>query len=674
MEKEYSVRIGEQPIVFRTGKVAKQANGAVMASHGETVVLTTACVTDTPRTGIDFFPLLVDFEERYYSAGKIPGGFIKREGRPSESAILSARVADRSIRSLFDDAMRNDVHVVSTVMAMDQIYPPNVLGINAASAALSISGIPWGGPVGAVRIGLVGDSLIVNPTEAQMAESRLELLVAGHDDGITMVESGSQEVSEEVLVDALDLAHSEIRKLIALFRQMKEEIGKPEIVIPLPERISEIDDWVRANLDREIDAAVRIHEKKPRYEKIAEVKRTAKEHFSEAFPDKGEYISACVDGRVKDIMRAIIVDEGVRVDGRAMDELRPISCETGILPRVHGSALFTRGETQSLAVTTLGMVGEDDQVLDGIKLDEPAKRFILHYNFPPYSVGEVRPMRGPGRREIGHGALAERALRPVIPTEDEFPYVVRVVSDILESNGSSSQASICGGSLSMMHAGVPLRRHVAGIAMGLIKEGDKVRVLTDIQGLEDHYGDMDFKVAGTRLGVTALQMDNKAGGITREILQNALSQAKQARMQILDRMEAEISVPDSLSPNAPRILKMSIDPEKIRDVIGPGGKTIRGITQRTGVKMNVEDTGEVSIAGPTQEQVDEARDMVLALTKDLEAGEVYWGTVTRLMAFGAFVECLPGKEGLLHLSEMSTHRVPKVEDVFKPGDLSLIHI
>ena len=674
MEKEYSVRIGEQPLVFRTGKVARQANGAVMASHGETVVLTTACVTDTPRTGIDFFPLLVDFEERYYSAGKIPGGFIKREGRPSESAILSARVADRSIRSLFDDAMRNDVHVVSTVMAMDQVYPPNVLGINAASAALSISGIPWGGPVGAVRIGLVGDSLIVNPTEAQMAESRLELLVAGHDDGITMVESGSQEVSEEVLVDALDLAHSEIRKLIALFRQMKEEIGKPEIAIPLPERIPEIDDWVRANLDREIDAAVRIHEKKPRYEKIAEVKRAAKEHFSAAFPDKGEYISACVDGRVKDIMRAIIVDEGVRVDGRAMDELRPISCETGILPRVHGSALFTRGETQSLAVTTLGMVGEDDQVLDGIKLDEPAKRFILHYNFPPYSVGEVRPMRGPGRREIGHGALAERALRPVIPTEDEFPYVVRVVSDILESNGSSSQASICGGSLSMMHAGVPLRRHVAGIAMGLIKEGDKVRVLTDIQGLEDHYGDMDFKVAGTRLGVTALQMDNKAGGITREILQNALSQAKKARMQILDRMEAEISVPDSLSPNAPRILKMGIDPEKIRDVIGPGGKTIRGITQKTGVKMNVEDTGEVSIAGPTQEQVDEARDMVLALTKDLEAGEVYWGTVTRLMAFGAFVECLPGKEGLLHVSEISTSRVPRVEDVFKPGDRVLVMV
>ena len=674
LEKEYSVTIGGTPLVFRTGKVAKQANGAVMASHGETVILSTACITETARTGIDFFPLLVDFEERYYSAGKIPGGFIKREGKPSESAILGARVTDRSIRSLFSDDMRNDVHVVNTVMAMDQTYPPNVLGINGASAALSISGIPWNGPVGAVRIGLIDGELVVNPTEPQMKESRLNLVVAGHDDGITMVESGSQEVSEELLVDALDLAQREIRKIIALFRQMKEEVGKPEVVVPAPERIPEIEEWIAANLDDRVDAAVRIHEKKPRAERIAEVKNAAKEHFAEAYPNKGDYISAFVDGRVKAIMRSIIVNEGIRVDGRSMDEIRPIACEVGVLPRVHGSALFTRGETQSLAVTTLGMVGEDDQVLDGIKLDEPAKRFILHYNFPPYSVGEVRPMRGPGRREIGHGALAERALRPVIPTEDEFPYVVRVVSDILESNGSSSQASICGGSLSMMHAGVPLRRHVAGIAMGLIKEGDKVRVLTDIQGLEDHYGDMDFKVAGTRLGVTALQMDNKAGGITREILQNALSQAKKARMQILDRMEAEISVPDSLSPNAPRILKMGIDPEKIRDVIGPGGKTIRGITQRTGVKMNVEDTGEVSIAGPTQEQVDEARDMVLALTKDLEAGEVYWGTVTRLMAFGAFVECLPGKEGLLHVSEISTSRVPRVEDVFKPGDRVLVMV
>ncbi|WP_298778757.1 polyribonucleotide nucleotidyltransferase [uncultured Fretibacterium sp.] len=674
MEKEYSVTIGGTPLVFRTGKVAKQANGAVMASHGETVILSTACITETARTGIDFFPLLVDFEERYYSAGKIPGGFIKREGKPSESAILGARVTDRSIRSLFSDDMRNDVHVVNTVMAMDQTYPPNVLGINGASAALSISGIPWNGPVGAVRIGLIDGELVVNPTEPQMKESRLNLVVAGHDDGITMVESGSQEVSEELLVDALDLAQREIRKIIALFRQMKEEVGKPEIVVPAPDRIPEIEEWIEANLDDRVDAAVRIHEKKPRAERIAEVKNAAKEHFAEAYPNKGDYISAFVDGRVKAIMRSIIVNEGIRVDGRSMDEIRPIACEVGVLPRVHGSALFTRGETQSLAVTTLGMVGEDDQVLDGIKLDEPAKRFILHYNFPPYSVGEVRPMRGPGRREIGHGALAERALAPVVPPESEFPYVVRVVSDILESNGSSSQASICGGSLSMMNAGVPLRCHVAGIAMGLIKEGDKVRVLTDIQGLEDHYGDMDFKVAGTRQGVTALQMDNKAGGITREILESALNQARKARMEILDKMEAAAPSPRELSPHAPRIMTFNIDPEKIRDVIGPGGKVIRGITQQTGVKMNVEDSGQVSIAGASQEQVDEAHRIVVSLTKELEAGEVYYGTVTRLMAFGAFVECLPGKEGLLHVSEISTSRVPRVEDVFKPGDRVLVMV
>ena len=674
LEKEYSVTIGGTPLVFRTGKVAKQANGAVMASHGETVILSTACITETARTGIDFFPLLVDFEERYYSAGKIPGGFIKREGKPSESAILGARVTDRSIRSLFSDDMRNDVHVVNTVMAMDQTYPPNVLGINGASAALSISGIPWNGPVGAVRIGLIDGELVVNPTEPQMKESRLNLVVAGHDDGITMVESGSQEVSEELLVDALDLAQREIRKIIALFRQMKEEVGKPEVVVPAPERIPEIEEWIEANLDDRVDAAVRIHEKKPRAERIAEVKNAAKEHFAEAYPNKGDYISAFVDGRVKAIMRSIIVNEGIRVDGRSMDEIRPIACEVGVLPRVHGSALFTRGETQSLAVTTLGMVGEDDQVLDGIKLDEPAKRFILHYNFPPYSVGEVRPMRGPGRREIGHGALAERALAPVVPPESEFPYVVRVVSDILESNGSSSQASICGGSLSMMNAGVPLRCHVAGIAMGLIKEGDKVRVLTDIQGLEDHYGDMDFKVAGTRQGVTALQMDNKAGGITREILESALNQARKARMEILDKMEAAAPSPRELSPHAPRIMTFNIDPEKIRDVIGPGGKVIRGITQQTGVKMNVEDSGQVSIAGASQEQVDEAHRIVVSLTKELEAGEVYYGTVTRLMAFGAFVECLPGKEGLLHVSEISTSRVPRVEDVFKPGDRVLVMV
>ncbi len=676
-EKVYSVKIGEEELVFRTGHMAKQANGAVIASHGETVMLSTACMSDTARTGIDFFPLVVDYEERYYAAGKVPGGFIKREGKPADSAILGSRVADRSIRSLFDDNMRNDVQIVNTVLAMDQVYPPNILGINAASAALSISGIPWGGPVGAVRIGLIGGNLVVNPTEKQMNNSMLNLIVAGHDDGITMVESGSYEVSEELLVDALELAHSEIKKIIALFRQMKEEIGKPELEISLPESNPEIDGWIRENLDGEIDQAVRIHEKKPREKKIDAVKTAAKEHFIEIIkedPSKEEYISAYIDSRVKTIMRGIIINEHIRVDGRKMDQIRPITCETGILPKVHGSALFTRGETQSLATTTLGMIGEDDQIQDGIKLNEPAKRFILHYNFPPYSVGEVRAIRGPGRREIGHGALAERALLPVIPSEEEFPYVIRVVSDILESNGSSSQASICGGSLSMMHAGVPIRCHVAGIAMGLIKEGDRVQILTDIQGLEDHYGDMDFKVAGTRAGVTALQMDNKAGGITREILEKALGQARRARLQILEDMEAAIPVPNKISPNAPRIISFEIDPEKIRDVIGSGGKVVRSITQRTGVKMNIEDDGVITISGPTMAQVEDARAIVLSLTRELAAGEVYYGTVTRLLNFGVFVECLPGKEGLLHISEVSTARVPRVEDVFKPGDRVLVMV
>ena len=676
-EKIYSVQVGETPMVFKTGKIAKQADGAVFASQGETVVLSTACMTQEARTGIDFFPLTVDYEERYYSAGKIPGGFIKREGKPADSAILGSRVADRSIRSLFDEDMHNDVHVVNTVMSVDQVYPPQILGINGASAALAISGIPWNGPVGAVRIGLVGGNLIVNPTEKQMENSMLNLVVAGHEDGITMVESGSYEVSEELLVDALELAHSEIKKIIAVIKQMKEEIGKPLIEIAKPEVFPEIDNWICENLDKDVDEAVRIHEKKPREKKIDEIKTKAKENFNELIteaPEKEDYIKAFIDKRVKTLMRSIIINEHIRVDGRKMDQIRPISCELDILPKVHGSALFTRGETQSLAITTLGMIGEDDQIQDGIKLNEPAKRFMLHYNFPPYSVGEVRPIRGPGRREIGHGALAERALLPVIPTEEEFPYVIRVVSDIMESNGSSSQASICGGSLSMMHAGVPIRCHVAGIAMGLIKEGDKVQILTDIQGLEDHYGDMDFKVAGTRAGVTALQMDNKAGGITREILEQALGQARRARMQILEEMESVIPVPNKLSPNAPRIITFEIDPDKIREVIGTGGKVVRSITQTANVKLEIDDNGIVTIAGATMAQVEDAHSMVMAIIRDLTAGDIYYGTVTRIMSFGAFVECLPGKEGMLHVSEISANRVPHTEDVFKVGDRVLVMV
>jgi polyribonucleotide nucleotidyltransferase len=674
MEMTFSVEVGGRPLEFSTGKVAKQASGAVVAVHGETTVLTTACITDKPRTGIDFFPLLVDFEERFYSAGKIPGGFIKREGRPSETAILSCRMVDRSIRSLFDESMRHDVHVVSTVLAVDQVNPPNVLAINAASAALTISDIPWGGPVGAVRIGRIGDEFVVNPTEEQMLESTLDLLVAGHLDGVTMVECGSKEISEELLVDALELAQSEIRKIVGLFNEMRTAIGREKIVLPPPPSFPEIESWMAENLAGEIRDAVRIHEKKQRGDAISAARDKALVRFKDEYPESGDTIAGIIDEMVKKTMRSLIVDERVRADGRRMDELRKVTCETGILPRVHGSALFTRGETQSLVVTTLGMMGVDDQILDGLKQDEPAKRFILHYNFPPFSVGEVRPMRGPGRREIGHGALAERALRSMIPEEADFPYVMRVVSDILESNGSSSQASICGGSLALMSAGVPMKKHVAGIAMGLIKEGEKVAVLTDIQGLEDHFGDMDFKVAGTRDGVTALQMDNKAGGITRAVLEQALSQARTARMQILDVMEAAIPAPAELSANAPRIFMTTIDPEKIRDVIGPGGKIIRGITQKTGVKINVEDSGEIYIGGSSQEKVNEALSIIRGLTKDLEAGEVYHGTVTRLMTFGVFIECLPGKEGLLHVSEVSTHRIPKVEDVFKVGDRVLVMV
>lgn len=674
MLKKYSINVGGQEMIFETGKVAKQASGSIMASLGETVVLTTTCINDSAREGIDFFPLLVDFEERYYSAGKIPGGFIKREGRPSETAILSARVIDRSIRSLFDEDLRNDVHVVATVMAVDQMNPPNILAINAASAALMISDIPWAGPVGAVRIGLINDELVVNPTEDLISDSSLDLIVSGHADGITMVEAGANEVSESVLVDAIELAHSEIKKIVELQLQMQKEIGLPkkEIIVPLV--ISEIDDWLNSEIKDSILEAVKIHEKKPRSEKIKVARDKALDHFAEILPGSENYISSSIEQMVKKSMRSVILVEKVRADGRKMDEVRPISCETDILPRVHGSALFTRGETQSLATTTLGMMGQDDQILDGLKEDEPNKRFLLHYNFPPYSVGEVRPMRGPGRREIGHGALAERALKPMIPSEDEFPYVMRVVSDILESNGSSSQASICGGSLSLMSAGVPIKKHVAGVAMGLIKEDEKVEILTDIQGLEDHYGDMDFKVAGTRDGVTALQMDNKAGGITRSILENALEQARKGRLHILGKMEEAIGEPSTLSNHAPRIHVMSIDPEKIRDLIGPGGKTIKGIIQKTGVKMNVEDTGEVYISAPAQDTLDEAISMVDALTKDVLAGEIYLGTVTRLMNFGAFIEVLPGKEGLLHISEVSKHRLPKIDDAFKVGDQVLVMV
>ena len=554
MSELFTIEVGGRTLTFETGKLAKQANGSVQVTQGETSVLVTACITDKPREGLDFLPLLVDYEERFYSAGKIPGGFIKREGRPSETATLTCRIIDRSIRSLFQGHIRNDIHVVATTLSVDQVNPPNILAINGASAALVLSGIEWEGPVAAVRIGHIDGELVVNPTEDMMKESALDLVVSGHAGGITMVEAGAKEVPETVLVDALELAHREIRKIVAMLSEMGKKVGKPPMNIPGPESIPEIDQWVETELAADILEAVQIHDKKSRGDAMDAATSRAKEELGEKFPAAGSYISAAVEKLLKKTMRKRVVEEGKRADGRAMDEIRPITCEVGVLPRVHGSALFTRGETQALVTTTLGMVGEDDQLVDGLKHDEPSKHFMLHYNFPPFSVGEVRPMRGPGRREIGHGALAERSLRVLLPEQDAFPYAVRVVSDILESNGSSSMASVCGGSLSLMDAGVPITKPVAGVAMGLIKEGDKVAVLSDIQGLEDHYGDMDFKVTGTRDGITALQMDNKAGGITREILQNALEQARKGRLHILDIMESTIGEPrKEVSSYAPRI-------------------------------------------------------------------------------------------------------------------------
>ena len=675
MKQTFDLDLYGKNMSFEVGRLAKQANAAVLAKHGNTELLVTAVLAEKARDGLDFFPLLVDYEERYYAAGKVPGGFIKREGRPSETAILSGRMIDRSIRSLFPEWMRNDVHVVATVMSVDQKNPPNILGINGASLALAISDIPWDGPIGAVRIGCIDGQLVVNPDEAELPNSSLDLVVAGHKGGITMVEAGAHEVSEELLVDAMELANEAIRKIVDFIEGVAGKIGKPKAQLPAPAVNGEIDRWMQDNIAAEIYEAVQINQKQARGAAVAAAEQKAEDEFAEKYPGSETYISSKMDDMVKKAVRRLLVVDKKRADGRAMDQLRPITCEVDILPTVHGSALFTRGETQSLGVTTLGMIGTDDQVMDGLKLDEPSKRFILHYNFPPYSVGEVRPMRGPGRREIGHGALAERALRSTFPDAETFPYVVRQVSDILESNGSSSMASVCSGSLSMMAAGVPVKKAVAGIAMGLVKDDDQTCILTDIQGLEDHYGDMDFKVAGTRDGVTALQMDNKAGGINREILTKALAQAKAGRMQILDIMDGAISAPRAdLAESAPKITTFNIDPEKIRDVIGSGGKTIRSIVQQTGAKIDVEDSGKVSVAAVNQESAAQAVKIIKDLVREVEVGETFVGTVTRMLSFGVFIEVLPGKEGMLHVSEVSNYRVPTLEDAFKIGDKVLVTV
>ena len=666
---------GGKTISFETGKIAKQAHGSCVVRIGDNVVLATACANSEPRVGIDFFPLTVDYREYTYAGGRIPGGFIKREGRPSEREILTSRQIDRPIRPLFPEGFRCETQVIALVLSADSENDPDVAGINAASAALALSDVPFHGPIGAVRVGLVGDSFVVNPTYEEMHGSKINIMVVGTAEGIVMIESGANEIDEDRVVDAIEFGHEEIKKICATISELATRAGKPkravEPVVIDEAYLSEL----RSKIGDRLTDALNT-EKYPKHESHALV-TAIKSELKAAIPEED------VAGRAKlgkyyellreEIFRNQVTKERRRPDGRAFDQVRPIWIEAGVLPRTHGSAIFTRGETQALVTTTLG-TGEDMQRLERFE-GETKKRFMLHYNFPPFSVGEVAFLRGAGRREIGHGALAERALNAVLPDEDGFPYAMRVVSDILESNGSSSMATVCGGSLSLMDAGVPLRAPVAGVAMGLVKEGDSYAILTDIAGAEDHYGDMDFKVAGTKDGITALQMDIKIMGITPQIMREALAQAKRGRLHILDKMNEVIETGrEKVSEYAPRFYMLKIPVDKIRDLIGPGGKVIRGIVEQTGVKIDVEDDGSVRVASSDAAAADKALQMIGDITATPEVGKTYLGKVTRLAEFGAFVEILPGTDGLLHISEVAEHRIKDVKDELKEGDQILVKV
>lgn len=689
-----TLTIAGRDLILETGRLARQAGGAVLVTYGGTMVLVTATASQEPREGIDFFPLTVDYEERLYAAGKIPGGFIKREGRPSEKAILSARLIDRPIRPLFPKYYRNDVHVVATVLSVDQDCPPNVAGIIGASAALNISSIPFAGPIGAVSVGLIDGRPVINPTLAEDEKSLLHLVVAGTEEAIMMVEAGANEVPENLMLECIITAHEEIKRIVTFINQFRSEalamgLAKEKQQVEEPHLSPDLENMVREIATPRLQEAIYTsrdlklakQEREQRLEscreEIKELVLTGKEELVAEQPDIPRLVNELITKIEKEIMRQMILTQGVRIDGRALDEIRPITCEVGVLSRTHGSGLFTRGETQVLTVTTLGPIS-DEQILDDLGVDE-TKRYMHHYNFPPYSVGEARPIRAPGRREIGHGALAERALEPMIPPEEEFPYAIRLVSEVLGSNGSTSMGSVCGSTLALMDAGVPIKAPVAGVAMGLIKEGDQVAILTDIQGIEDALGDMDFKVAGTRNGITALQMDIKIPGIDRSILEKALEQARKGRLFILDKILATIPAPrPELSPYAPRMLTMTIDPDKIRDIIGPGGKIIKKIIEETGVEIDVEDDGRIFIASTDAAKGQRAMEIIQALTQDVETGKVYNGKVTRITDFGAFVEVIPGvlgmpgKEGLVHISQLANERVEKVEDVVQEGDYILV--
>lgn len=675
--QKWEMTLGGRPLVIEYGQLAKQANAAVLVRYGDTVVLASTVMSAQAREGIDFFPLLVDYEEKLYSVGKIPGGFIKREGRPTENAVLTARMIDRPLRPLFPEGFRNDVQVTTTVLSVEPDNEPGIVAMIGASAALHISDIPFAGPVGGVKVGRKDGKLILNPSVAELEQGDLNLTVAGTKDAIMMVEAGANEISEMDALDAIMFGHDAIREIVEFLEKIRSEAGKPKIEVTLYEPNQEYDAAVREYATEKMVTAIKTGEKLLREERIEQVKAETKEYLQEklgeAYDGALKDINTVLESIVKEEVRKMIAVDKIRPDGRGLSEIRPISCEVGLLPRAHGSGLFTRGQTQVLNVCTLGRVSEE-QILDGLG-NEETKRYIHHYNFPSYSVGEVRPQRSPGRREIGHGALAERALLPVIPSESEFPYTIRLVSEVLESNGSSSQASVCGSTLSLMDAGVPIKKPVAGIAMGLLKYDDNFAILTDIQGMEDHFGDMDFKVAGTKDGITAIQMDIKIKGISREILNQALAQAKEGRLFILDKMLSAIAKPRTeLSAYAPRIITFTIDPERIRDVIGPGGKMIRKIIEETGAEIDIEDDGSVFIAAVDVKAGNKAKEMIDRLTCDVEVGATYMGKVTRLMNFGAFVEVLPGKEGLVHISQLAKERVAKVEDVVNVGDEILVKV
>ncbi len=668
----FEMELGGRKLVIEHGKMAKQANGAVLVRYGDTAVLVAATMSAEPREGVDFFPLTVDFEEKMYSAGKIPGGFIKREGRPQTSAILKSRLIDRPIRPLFPDGFRNDVQIIATCICFDEDNAPEIAGMIGASCALCVSDIPFAGPIAGVHVGRVDGEFIINPTKEQLDVSEMDLIVAGSKDAVMMVEAGAKELPEEIILEAILFGHEEIKKIVAFQAEIMAAVGKEKREVKLFQPNEEVAAAVRELAAEKINTVIRNPDKLAREAALdavkAEVVAALLEKFPvEDYPNVEKEIGAVFYKLEKEIVRKMITHEKIRPDGRELEEVRPISCEVGLFARTHGSGLFTRGQTQVLTITTLGSIG-DEQIIDGLE-PEYTKHYLHHYNFPGYSVGEARPARSPGRREIGHGALAERALVPVIPSIEDFPYTIRLVSEVLESNGSSSMGSVCGSTLSLMQAGVPIKRPVSGVAMGLVKDGDAHTILTDIQGMEDALGDMDFKVAGTTEGVTAIQMDIKVAGISREILSDALAQAKRGRSFILGKMLEVISEPAAdLSPYAPRVRTLKIPVDKIREVIGTGGKIINRIIEETGVEIDIHEDGQIFVTSKNVEGIDRAVEIIEEIVRDVAIGDVFEGPVTRIMPTGAFVEIAFGKEAMVHISQLSDKRIPTVEDAVKVGD------